>query len=59
MVELVSLALQTLAHQLAMAADGLGLLSGALLGGLFIRTAKLHFTKMPSRCIFFFSALSA
>lgn len=43
--DLEAFAFQTLAFQLAGAADGFGLLAGALFGRLLVVTAKLHFTE--------------
>src|SRR4051794_4851293 len=40
-----ALALHLLAGELSGAADGLGLLAGALLGRLFVMTAQLHLAK--------------
>ncbi|OWK19035.1 hypothetical protein AJ88_47370 [Mesorhizobium amorphae CCBAU 01583] len=52
-------ALGALAGQLAGAAHGLGLFTGALLRRLLVMSGIFISRKMPSRCIFFFSARSA
>src|SRR6516165_1272594 len=54
-----TLPLQLLAGELTGATDCFCLLPGPPLGGLFIMAASFISRKMPSRCIFFFSALRA